>query len=168
MNSKEGNYFHPTRMSEHSRVQRLKLTPNYRLNNNYPLPANMLRYSSQEILPPIQTGLESDTEFEIKPTIKRTCARCKESNKCVKLIRSKINRLEELVKNIEKTTENTAFNYTGIKYQESQPQPLTPLPQIMVTQPSSYDFSNCSMEDLQLVISAITNTMMFNRNSYVK
>ncbi|CAI2163706.1 16959_t:CDS:1, partial [Funneliformis geosporum] len=48
MSNKEGNYSYPTRMSEHSRVQRLKLTPNDRLNNNYPLSANMLIYSSQK------------------------------------------------------------------------------------------------------------------------
>ncbi|CAG8523501.1 7967_t:CDS:2 [Funneliformis mosseae] len=171
MTVQEGNQFHQSRISENSRVQRVKITPNYRLNNNYLLPANKLIYSSQEILPPIQTEMESDTEFEIKPTIKRTCARCKESNKCVKMIRSRIHRLEELVNNIAKTTDNY---YTGIKERQTPQQSLQFLPYSIQSdsKPASnvpisfYDISNFSMEDLQLVISAITNNMMIsNRNT---
>ncbi|CAG8522075.1 11781_t:CDS:2 [Funneliformis caledonium] len=124
--------------------------------------------------------VENDIEFEIKPTIKKTCARCKESNRCVKLVCSRIHRLEELVKNIVKTTEKSAMNVnnnnTLIK-QERQPpslisqvfvtQPLqlpTPLPspiQVFSSPPNftSSDFSNYSLEELQKVVSAITNTM---------
>ncbi|CAG8592733.1 10325_t:CDS:2 [Funneliformis mosseae] len=132
--------------------------------------------------------VENDMEFEIKPTIKKTCARCKESNRCVKLVCSRIHRLEELVKNIVKTTEKSAMNVnnnnnTLIK-QERQPPSL--ISQVFVTQPlqlptplpspiqafssppnfTSNDFSNYSLEELQKVVSAITNTM--NGNGCVK
>ncbi|CAI2168253.1 4113_t:CDS:2 [Funneliformis geosporum] len=141
------------------------------------------------IIPSIQTEkIDNDNEFEIKPTIKKTCARCKESNRCVKLVCSRIHRLEDLVKNIVRTTETSSMNVNNYNtfIKEQQPQIPSPISQVFINQslqlptplPSpiqafssppnsiSSDLSNYSLEELQKVVSVITNAM--NRTDCVK
>ncbi|PKY57146.1 hypothetical protein RhiirA4_478007 [Rhizophagus irregularis] len=167
-------------------AQRTKITPSYRVNHSFPS-------STQINIPSIQTvdsneeKIHDDEGFEIKPTIKKTCARCKESNRCVKLLYSKINRIEELVKGIAKSTDNVidTNNNIIIEQQSQQPQqPPSPIPQIFLTQPSQLltpapspiqtfsntsfnNFSNHSLEDLQNIVSIITNTMISNKGGCV-
>jgi hypothetical protein len=83
-------------------VQRTKITPSYRVNHSFP---STTRVNIQSI-DSAEEKIHDDEGFEIKPTIKKTCARCKESNRCVKLLYSKINRIEELVKGIANSTDN--------------------------------------------------------------
>jgi hypothetical protein len=104
--------------SEKSRVQRVKVTPNYRLDNYLSIPSSVKSMNSTQfntispiqINNPVDEKINEDNEFEIKPTIKKTCARCKESNRCVKLLCSRINKIEELVNDIAQTTENGVIN----------------------------------------------------------
>ncbi|RIA89901.1 hypothetical protein C1645_824140 [Glomus cerebriforme] len=197
------NTRNPTRIetSEKSGVHRVKVTPNRRLNHSISSSVKNMN-SSQFINPSIQNigsieeKVHHDDEFEIKPTIKKTCARCKESNRCVKLLCSKINRIEELINGIAKSTENGVINLNNDNNNNNtviEQQPPSPIPQIFLTQPSQLltpapspiqnfsilsnpmentltsvnDYSNHSLEDLQKFVSIITNTMISNKGSCV-
>ncbi|CAG8634500.1 18412_t:CDS:2 [Rhizophagus irregularis] len=156
-------------------AQRTKITPSYRVNHSFPS-STQINIPSIQAVDSNEEKIHDDEGFEIKPTIKKTCARCKESNRCVKLLYSKINRIEELVKGIAKSTDNQ---------QSQQPQqPPSPIPQIFLTQPSQLltpapspiqtfsntsfnNFSNHSLEDLQNIVSIITNTMISNKGGCV-
>lgn len=86
-------------------AQRTKITPSYRVNHSFPS-STQINIPSIQAVDSNEEKIHDDEGFEIKPTIKKTCARCKESNRCVKLLYSKINRIEELVKGIAKSTDN--------------------------------------------------------------
>ncbi|CAG8811944.1 22334_t:CDS:1, partial [Racocetra persica] len=92
-NSRQGNQPGP---------QRSKVTPECRLKN--PAALKNKNRSKSIILAdestPSHTSHTCNTD-SIEPIqdikMKKTCARCKEATKCVKLLSSKIGRLEELV-----------------------------------------------------------------------
>ncbi|CAG8599422.1 8010_t:CDS:2 [Cetraspora pellucida] len=79
--------------------QRLKVTPECRLKNPAALKNKNRSYSN--ILEVTSTPSQTCNPDSIEPNqnikMKKTCARCKEATKCVKLLSSKIGKLEEMV-----------------------------------------------------------------------
>ncbi|RHZ69431.1 hypothetical protein Glove_283g139 [Diversispora epigaea] len=82
--------------------------------------------------------------------IKKTCARCKESNKCIKLLYSKIGKVEELVDSLAKNTtchkascnRNSNKNQQiGKKVNKNNAPKTHQIPQIVIQQPDDNDTS---------------------------
>lgn len=106
---------------------------------------------------------------------KKHCAKCKESANIAKIINSKMDRIEELVRNLKKVTDeisqvsillliifssfflNKFFDiYSSFNYQNSHPSSLATTNKTF----NSYDFSKMTVSDLQNLVVAVTNTIM--------
>ncbi|CAG8469019.1 12264_t:CDS:2 [Acaulospora colombiana] len=107
--------------------------------------------------PPVDDGAPKMT--------KRTCARCKESNKCIKLLYSRIGRIEDLVNSLAVSTKTKA------DVKDPQSTSASGIPQILVSQPQGEsnlphydagrnDFSDFSLDDIQHFIIAFTNSIV--------
>ncbi|CAG8477710.1 12355_t:CDS:2 [Dentiscutata heterogama] len=165
--------------SRHGGPQRLKVTPECRLRNPAAL-KNKDRSNSTIITttnPSSQPCLPDSIEPIQNVKMKKTCARCKEATKCVKLLSSKIGKLEEIVGSLaERCRSDSIINEKRDK--------TTSIPEIFVTDHFgsanstivSLDtfnlftsLSNCKLEDLQNLVVIMTNytiSPMHNSNNY--
>ncbi|CAG8502316.1 2274_t:CDS:2 [Diversispora eburnea] len=124
----------------------------FTLNHSYHLPPS---------LHPIQSDSNTSDIFGTIGTIKepkmikKTCARCKESNKCIKLLYSKIGKVEELVNSLAKNTvcHKAPYNRNNIKNQQigkklnkNNASKTWEIPQIVIQRPDdNYDAPDTSM-----------------------
>ncbi|RIA89900.1 hypothetical protein C1645_738285 [Glomus cerebriforme] len=104
-------------------------------------------------------SINTDTMNSIVPITERKkyCAKCKESANIAKIINSKMGRIEELVKDLKKVTDDFRQNNTFS-------QPL--LSSAITTKPSfkKIDFSRMSISDLQNFVMVVTNTIMTTKS----
>ncbi|CAB5340337.1 unnamed protein product [Rhizophagus irregularis] len=79
---------------------------------------------------------------------KKHCSKCKESANIAKIINSKMDRIEELVRNLKKVTDEISQN--------SHPSSLATRNKTF----NSLDFSRMTISDLQNLVMVVTNTIM--------
>jgi len=94
---------------------------------------------------------------------KKSCARCKESANCVKLLSTKVGRIEELVNTLEKIThpQNDLLNGPFIT---EEPQLFDHTKMLTLTS----DFSNYSLDDLQNLVRMATSAIIPRSDHFVQ
>ncbi|GBC04807.1 hypothetical protein RclHR1_05890008 [Rhizophagus clarus] len=95
-------------------------------------------------------GTDANTANSQVPTTERKkhCAKCKESASIAKIINSKMDRIEELVRNLKKVTDEISQN--------NHPSSLATTNKTF----NSLDFSRMTIGDLQNLVMVVTNTIM--------
>ncbi|CAG8473666.1 6934_t:CDS:2 [Acaulospora morrowiae] len=100
-----------------------------------------------------QPSLSTSANSTPKMT-KRTCARCKESNRCVKLLCSRIDRIEDLVNSLASRTKFADEKDRRI-IEESG------IPRIPIAQENlTTDLSRCSTDDILALITNFYRTTL--------
>ncbi|KAF0462448.1 hypothetical protein F8M41_000285 [Gigaspora margarita] len=163
------SHAHNSRHGSQTGPQRLKMTPECRLRN----PAaskNKDRSNSTTANSSCQPCHSDSIEPIQNVKMKKTCARCKEATKCVKLLSSKMGKLEEIVESLAERCRSDSIN--------------NKIPEIFVTNHfgstnSTFvsldtfnlftNLSNCKLEELQNLVIITTNYSippMHNSSNY--
>ncbi|CAG8702624.1 11679_t:CDS:2 [Gigaspora margarita] len=147
------SHAHNSRHGSQTGPQRLKMAPECRLRN----PAaskNKDRSNSTTANSSCQPCHSDSIEPIQNVKMKKTCARCKEATKCVKLLSSKMGKLEEIIPEIFVTNHFGSTNSTFVS---------------LDTFNLFTNLSNCKLEELQNLVIITTNYSippMHNSSNY--
>ncbi|RIB27596.1 hypothetical protein C2G38_2029231 [Gigaspora rosea] len=166
------SHAHNSRHGSQTGPQRLKMAPECRLKN--PAASKNKDRLNSTILATANSSCQPCLSDSIEPIqnvkMKKTCARCKEATKCVKLLSSKMSKLEEIVGSLAERCRSDSIN--------------NKIPEIFVTNNfgstnSTFvsldtfnlftNLSNCKLEELQNLVVITTSYMippMHNSNNY--
>ncbi|CAG8820412.1 514_t:CDS:2, partial [Gigaspora rosea] len=133
------SHAHNSRHGSQTGPQRLKMAPECRLKN--PAASKNKDRLNSTILATANSSCQPCLSDSIEPIqnvkMKKTCARCKEATKCVKLLSSKMSKLEEIIPEIFVTNNFGSTNSTFVS---------------LDTFNLFTNLSNCKLEELQNLV----------------